>query len=657
MAKRKKKRIASRGSVNNIILRTLVNGDKYGYEIIKEVEDYSQGKILLKQPSLYSSLTRFEDKGFVSSYWGDSEIGGRRHYYHLTEKGMQYYKINILKETEDKEETLEVIEELNDSVLDRAAEEEKFETDEIEDQEETIEEETQNLNIESTISQSELLKESDVDKIESDSIEMMEVDEKSLPAIVQFEVEKNEEIIPDHNFYTNTPIDNILINNTNEIAEENIEEKVDNIPNSNKVLDIENSPYDKQFDNTHIVEEKNNTPKEIEYPWLELASIAKKSRDKVSQTSLNTLYLKQRPKPKKVILDSDGIYKLRDVDYIPTPKITKSKESIIDNVGKRTNNQNTYSYTTYTDSSHKYNSQTSNELSEEEKRRKNESFVAKFNMLTMSRMKPVSSPIQQTQKEPIKDIDYRGKLDNIINSSRINEEQNKLLEEQTRLQEERNRLNSIEQNNLFNYVDDEVSDEEDEDRFIDFEPAEEFETKTESNEYVSKITNYSNSYEEIKLNRYETKSNAVLIDKTYILINKLKFVFGIIMSILLVLEVLITQSVLKSNGMIVDNDNILFVIGYCLAGVVLLFTTIPFIVSHNEHKCNNFKLRYAFWFGLLTFLVLTIIIYCVNALIGFELEYFSVFATKLILPIVVSFNFVLGPIIYYFLTKIPRFYD
>ena len=92
MAKRKKKRIASRGSVNNIILKSLIEGDKYGYEIIKDVESYSNGKIQLKQPSLYSSLSRFEDKGYVSSYWGDSEIGGRRHYYHLTDNGIAYYQ-------------------------------------------------------------------------------------------------------------------------------------------------------------------------------------------------------------------------------------------------------------------------------------------------------------------------------------------------------------------------------------------------------------------------------------------------------------------------------------------------------------------------------------------------------------------------------------
>ena len=92
-----RKRPASRGFVNNIILESLLSGDKYGYEIIKIVEEKSNGKIILKQPSLYSSLKRFETKGFITSYWGDSDIGGKRHYYTITETGKNHYNKNVLK--------------------------------------------------------------------------------------------------------------------------------------------------------------------------------------------------------------------------------------------------------------------------------------------------------------------------------------------------------------------------------------------------------------------------------------------------------------------------------------------------------------------------------------------------------------------------------
>lgn len=76
-----------RGQLSTIILSTLLDGDKYGYEIIKDIENKSGGKIKIKQPSLYSSLTRMEDQKLISSYWRDSDIGGRRHYYRLTDFG------------------------------------------------------------------------------------------------------------------------------------------------------------------------------------------------------------------------------------------------------------------------------------------------------------------------------------------------------------------------------------------------------------------------------------------------------------------------------------------------------------------------------------------------------------------------------------------
>lgn len=70
-----------------LILYQLVDGDKYGYEIVKQIEDASNGTIIIKQPTLYSLLKKLEQGKFISSYWQDSEIGGKRHYYKLTDNG------------------------------------------------------------------------------------------------------------------------------------------------------------------------------------------------------------------------------------------------------------------------------------------------------------------------------------------------------------------------------------------------------------------------------------------------------------------------------------------------------------------------------------------------------------------------------------------
>lgn len=80
-----------RGNIDTIILKTMLNEDKYGLDIIKEVSDKSSGTYELKQPTLYSCLKRLENQELISSYWVDSEIGGKRHYYKLTDKGREFY--------------------------------------------------------------------------------------------------------------------------------------------------------------------------------------------------------------------------------------------------------------------------------------------------------------------------------------------------------------------------------------------------------------------------------------------------------------------------------------------------------------------------------------------------------------------------------------
>ncbi len=69
------------------ILLELNECDKYGFELTKAIETKSNGKIIIKQPTLYTLLKKLEKSKFIASYWEDSEIGGKRHYYKLTENG------------------------------------------------------------------------------------------------------------------------------------------------------------------------------------------------------------------------------------------------------------------------------------------------------------------------------------------------------------------------------------------------------------------------------------------------------------------------------------------------------------------------------------------------------------------------------------------
>jgi PadR family transcriptional regulator PadR len=83
-----------RGHTDTIILKLLLSGDKYGYEISKLIQSNSSSEYELKEATMYSSLKRLENDGSITSYWGDETQGGRRKYYRITEKGKKLYSEN-----------------------------------------------------------------------------------------------------------------------------------------------------------------------------------------------------------------------------------------------------------------------------------------------------------------------------------------------------------------------------------------------------------------------------------------------------------------------------------------------------------------------------------------------------------------------------------
>jgi PadR family transcriptional regulator PadR len=83
-----------RGHTDTIILKLLMDGDKYGYEISKLIQTHSSGEYELKEATMYSSLKRLEADGNITSYWGDESQGGRRKYYQITKRGKHMYVEN-----------------------------------------------------------------------------------------------------------------------------------------------------------------------------------------------------------------------------------------------------------------------------------------------------------------------------------------------------------------------------------------------------------------------------------------------------------------------------------------------------------------------------------------------------------------------------------
>jgi PadR family transcriptional regulator, regulatory protein PadR len=76
-----------KGTLDMMILRTLLNGDAHGHTIAKIIERSSEDILEVEQGSLYPALHRLEDRGWLSSHWGSSENNRKAKYYHLTAAG------------------------------------------------------------------------------------------------------------------------------------------------------------------------------------------------------------------------------------------------------------------------------------------------------------------------------------------------------------------------------------------------------------------------------------------------------------------------------------------------------------------------------------------------------------------------------------------
>jgi len=76
-----------KGSVQLCLLALLTKEQKYGFQIVKELRELSDGFFDLKEGTLYPALRRLEEKGFVQTHWVEPETGIPRKYYRITERG------------------------------------------------------------------------------------------------------------------------------------------------------------------------------------------------------------------------------------------------------------------------------------------------------------------------------------------------------------------------------------------------------------------------------------------------------------------------------------------------------------------------------------------------------------------------------------------
>jgi len=76
------------GTLDLMVLKTLASlGRLHGYGIARRIEQVSEGSLALNQGTIYPSLLRLEQRGWIASEWGSSENNRRARFYSITDSG------------------------------------------------------------------------------------------------------------------------------------------------------------------------------------------------------------------------------------------------------------------------------------------------------------------------------------------------------------------------------------------------------------------------------------------------------------------------------------------------------------------------------------------------------------------------------------------
>jgi len=76
------------GTLDVMVLQTLATmGSLHGYGIARRIEQVSGDKVLLNQGTIYASLVRLQQRGWISAEWGTSSNNRKAKFYSITKSG------------------------------------------------------------------------------------------------------------------------------------------------------------------------------------------------------------------------------------------------------------------------------------------------------------------------------------------------------------------------------------------------------------------------------------------------------------------------------------------------------------------------------------------------------------------------------------------
>jgi PadR family transcriptional regulator, regulatory protein PadR len=85
------------GTLDLLILRTLLFGPAHGHAIAKHIQRTSDDLLQIETGSLYPALHRLDARGWITASWERSEKGKRARYYRLTRQGRKQLSTEQIK--------------------------------------------------------------------------------------------------------------------------------------------------------------------------------------------------------------------------------------------------------------------------------------------------------------------------------------------------------------------------------------------------------------------------------------------------------------------------------------------------------------------------------------------------------------------------------
>ena len=89
------------GTLDILILRTLLAAPLHGYAIGRAIRDGSEGVLSVEEGALYPALHRLQRKGLLEAEWGRTDTGRRAKFYRLTDEGTAHLTRESARWSED----------------------------------------------------------------------------------------------------------------------------------------------------------------------------------------------------------------------------------------------------------------------------------------------------------------------------------------------------------------------------------------------------------------------------------------------------------------------------------------------------------------------------------------------------------------------------